>query len=267
MKEPVPYFTTLILEFEKSGASAESINKLFDLLYELRKKNRSHQEQYILAKTLHLLGSHHEAERILESDESPVRSHRKREKERSLKLLQEIRKENSSPFRTAKVYRDLREAASPKKISLLSLDDLKTLRYNNVHGNGNRTTYQIAFSDSVKNIIVCNKNVITEWINVFSENQPDEFLMMKLIFHFEWLAGIKKELTEFYRTADTGYKPEKTDPDWFNGLEVWDVMIDIDLENTIHTEILIADYYNNGYSLCLTVKDDSIIDLKYDPAL
>ncbi len=263
MKEPVPYFTALILEFEKSGASAESINKLFDLLYELRKKNRSHQEQYILAKTLYLLGSHHEAEIILESDESPVHSPRKKEQERSLKLLQEIRKENSSPFRTAKVYRDLREAASPKKISLLSLDDLKTMQDHD----GNRTTYQIAFSDSVKNIIVCNKNVTTEWINVFSENQPDEFLMMKLIFHFEWLAGIKNELTEFYRTADTDYKPEKTDPDWFNGLEVWDVMIDIDLENTIHTEILIADYYNNGYSFCLTLKDSAIIDLQYDPAL
>lgn len=81
MKEPVPYFTTLILEFKKSGPSVESINKLFDLLYELRKKNRSHQEQYILAKTLYLLGSYHEAKRILESDESPVRSPGKKKKE------------------------------------------------------------------------------------------------------------------------------------------------------------------------------------------
>lgn len=259
MKEPVPYFTALILEFEKSGPSAESINKLFDLLYELRKKNRSHQEQYILAKTLYLLGSYHEAERILESDASPIYSYEKKEKKRSLKLLQEIRKENSFPFRTAKVYRDLREASSPKKISLLSLDDITTVWDN--------SGYQITFSDSVKDLIICNKNVKIQWLNVFSQKQPDELLIIKLIFHFEWLATLKKELIDFYRIADTDYKPEKMDPDWFNGLEIWDVTIDIDHKNTIHTEILMADYYNSGYSFCLTLKDDIITHLQYDPAL
>lgn len=57
------------------------------------------------------------------------------------------------------------------------------------------------------------------------------------------------------------------DPDWFNGLEIWDVTIDIDHKNTIHTEILMADYYNSGYSFCLTLKDDIITHLQYDPAL
>lgn len=123
MTELTRNFNVLAQEFKKSNASKESINKLYDLVYELNGRDRNIEENYILASTHWLLGNRYEAEKILEK---VLESCEGRQKERPLKLLQEILNENPNLIRKDRIYRDLRDAEKTKKAHTLSFDDFTT---------------------------------------------------------------------------------------------------------------------------------------------
>lgn len=63
----LPYFIELSLEFKRTEVSVHTVHKLFDLTYHLHQKERSFEENYILAESYHLLGYRNKAEKILES--------------------------------------------------------------------------------------------------------------------------------------------------------------------------------------------------------
>lgn len=252
----LPYFIELSLEFKRTKVSVHTVHKLFDLIYNLHRKERSFEENYILAECYHLLGYRNKAEKILES---VISTAGKKENEKALKLILKLRKGNAAITIREKQYRDLREASEPKKQIPLSFDDFTVIREDGI--------YRIAFSTRITRLVIFNKNVQTGDIDIFSKIQPDEFIILQLIYHFEWLSELEKELTAFYKTADTDYKPEKTDPDWFNGLDIWNVLVEIDSQEIIHTELLVQDYYNHDFGFHLSLQDQTITDLQYDPVL
>lgn len=252
----LPYFIELSLEFKRAKVSVHTVHQLFDLTYDLQEKERSFEENYILAESYQLLGYRNKAEKILES---VISTAGKKEKEKALKLILKLRKGNPVVTVREKQYRDLREASEPKKQIRLSFDDFTVIR--------EESMYRIDFSTRITKLVIFNKHVQTGDIDIFSKVQPDEFIILQLICHFEWLSELEKELTAFYKTADTGYKPEKTDPDWFNGLDIWDVLVEIDAQGIIHTELLVQDYYNHDFGFRLTLQDRTITDLQYDPVL
>lgn len=252
----LPYFIELSLEFKRTTVSVHTVHQLFDLTYDLQGKERSFEENYILAESYHLLGYRNKAEKILES---VISTAGKKEKEKALKLILKLRKGNPVVNVREKQYRDLREASEPKKQIRLSFDDFTVSR--------EESMYRIAFSTRITKLVILNKNVQAGDIDIFSKIQPDEFILLQLICHFEWLSGLEKELTAFYKTADSDYKPEKTDPDWFNGLDIWDILVEIDSQGIIYTQLLIQDYYNHDFGFCLTLQNQTITDLQYDPVL
>ncbi|MDR6158056.1 hypothetical protein QF023_001572 [Chryseobacterium sp. SLBN-27] len=180
-------FNILSQEFKKSNASKESINKLYDLVYELNGRKRNLEENYILASTHRLLGNRHEAKKILEK---VLESCVGRQKERPLKLLQEIVHENKNFPRKDRIYRDLRDAKKIKKAPALSFDDFITRQ--------DHEEFITSLSGNVKNIVIFNKHVETSSVNIFSKKIPDELFILNLIYYFEWLAGIKADLMAFY---------------------------------------------------------------------
>lgn len=252
----LPYFIELSLECKRTKFSVDTIHKLFDLIYDLHEKERSFEENYILAECYHLLGYRDQAEKILES---VISTAGKKEKEKALKLILKLRKGNATVNVREKQYRDLREASEPKKQIRLSFDDFTVIH--------KESMYRIAFSTRITKLVIFNKHVQTGDIDIFSKIQPDEFILLQLICHFEWLSELEKELTAFYKTADTDYKPEKTDPDWFNGLDIWDVLVEIDSQGIMYTQLLIQDYYNHDFGFCLTLQNQTITGLQYDPVL
>lgn len=249
-------FNVLAQEFKKSNASKESINKLYDLVFELNDKDRNIEENYILASTHWLLGNRYEAQEILEK---VLESCEGRQKERPLKLLQEIVRENKNLPRKDRIYRDLRDAEKIKTAPALSFDDFTTRQ--------DHEEFITSLSGNVKNIVIFNKYVETKSIDIFSKKKPDELSILKLIYYFEWLAGVKSDLMAFYEKNESDFKIEHDSTTWFDGLDIWDVNIIINDQGNIETDLFIQDYYNHNSGFCLSLKDDIITDLKYDPIL
>lgn len=249
-------FNILSQEFKKSNASKESINKLYDLVYELNGRKRNLEENYILASTHRLLGNRHEAKKILEK---VLESCVGRQKERPLKLLQEIVHENKNFPRKDRIYRDLRDAKKIKKAPALSFDDFITRQ--------DHEEFITSLSGNVKNIVIFNKHVETSSVNIFSKKIPDELFILKLIYYFEWLSGIKADLMAFYEKTESDFKIGHDSAAWFDGLDIWGVDIIINDQGTIETDLLIQDYYNHNSGFCLSLREDVITDLEYDPIL
>lgn len=256
MKDLIRDFNILSQEFKKSGASQESINKLYDLVYELNGRPRSLEENYILASTHRLLGNRHEAEKILEE---VLESCEGRQKERPQKLLQEIIRENKNFPRKDRIYRDLRDAEKIKTAPLLSFDDFVTRQ--------DHEEFITSLSENVKDIVIFNKHVEAKSISIFSKKKPDELLILKLIYHFEWLAAVKKDLIAFYEKTESDFKTEPNGTKWFDGLNIWEVNLVITEEGIMETDLFIQDYYNHNSGFCLSLKDEIITDLEYDPIL
>jgi hypothetical protein len=249
-------FNILSQEFKKSNASKESINKLYDLVYELNSRSRNLEENYILASTHRLLGNRHEAEQILEK---VLESCVGRQKERPLKLFHEIVHENKNFPRKDRIYRDLRDAEKIKTAPVLSFDNFVTRQ--------DHEEFITSLSGNVKNIVIFNKYVETKSIDIFSKKKPDEILILKLIYYFEWLAGVKADLMAFYEKTESDFKIRHDSATWFDGLEIWEVYIVITEDGIMETDLLIQDYYNHNSGFCLSLKDDIITDLEYDPIL
>jgi len=115
--------------------------------------------------------------------------------------------------------------------------------------------------------VIFNKYVETKSIDIFSKKKPDELSILKLIYHFEWLAAVKKDLIAFYEKTESDFKIERNGTKWFDGLDIWEVYLVITEEGIMETDLLVQDYYNHNSGFCLSLKNDVITDLEYDPIL
>ena len=252
-------------EFKKSKASEESINNLYDLVYELEKRDRNTDETVLLLEIYYLLGLHIEAYHVLQ----PVKELPKNEQVKFTKFLN---RPHESYYH---VYRDLREAKTLKEPTLLWQDDFSV---SPMKDNG---WYDIILKEKT-HIVLLNKNVQvknkkTQDLNIFSEQKPNENILKQLADYFLWIGDCKEELLSFYNSheieyglvgdTDGPYKYAHADSKWFDGLDVWEVNVFIE-NDKIRSVIYITDYYHPvQMGFCLETKGLKIASIEYDPIL
>lgn len=254
MQNLIKYFNSISAEFKKSHYSEKSVEKLFDLVYELEVKEKNLEEIYILSKTYQLLRFNRKALEILEP---AIKFAEKKEKEKLEKLLINLKKESVS-FYNKEPYRDLREAKIKKNFSLiLSSKDFNIVK--------DKDVYRTEIPEHIENIVILNKYVKRRFIEIYSEYNFGELEIKKIISHIEWIADVKKDLMVFYMDARIDYKLSHINEEWFNNLEVIDLLIEIK-DGIIYNQIAISDHIRQ-VGFYLETKDNTIVSLEYDPIL
>lgn len=257
------HFIKLKNEFIQPVVSEKSVENLYDIIYLLEKnENRNFNETYFLAEALNLVGQNIYAEKIIEN--KLVENLNKTELEKLKKLKQIIK---SRDIWNIKKYRDLRDAKILKEPTKLNLSDFIISK--------NISEYCIALSNEIKDIVVFNKNVQIEKLlfnennNIaFSQKDPTNILILKLIEHIEWIGQTKIELLHFYNEEFFGEgKLYNVGQKWYDGLNVGDISIYIDNSENFETEIILYDYLQNDYGFRLEIENKVFKNIEYDPIL
>ncbi|SHH75909.1 hypothetical protein SAMN05444671_3755 [Flavobacterium sp. CF108] len=134
--------------------------------------------------------------------------------------------------------------------------------------------YGIKISEKIKKIILFDKNFPNEdvWGNdeaffIFSEKEPDKYLLEKVIEYILWLGEVKEELLNFYNKENFRHKLPNAGEDWFDGLSIFDFSICIDKNDDFNTEILLHDHIQNDFGFRLEIENKHFKQIKYDPNL
>lgn len=244
-------------EFKESEKSEKSIEGLYDILYLLKTRNRNSEEDYILARIYHLLGDKINSLKVIEEAQKKAK---KKGNNKLTKLQNEIEKQKQWHY--TKHYIDLRDAKLNKQPTTLNKQDFV------VSTDDHENSYLLKLSNAEKNIVILNKNVQTGNDHfIFSNVKPDEYLFLLIEEHIKWLGEINEELLTFYRNTEFDHKLDKVGQDWFDGLNVWDLDIEIDKESSFLTTVFISDYLQNDFGFRLEIKNNSIENIEYDPIL
>lgn len=256
-------FEKVKFEFIKSNASEKSVENLYDLIYSLKEiKQKNFDEDYILANAYHLAGKNIYAKKII--DKRLIENFKKFEIKKLEELKQEI--DNRDIWNT-KHYRDLRDAKIIKNSTKLNLEDFIISK--------DKMEYCIGISNKINSIVIINKNVIImdrlfNFDNnvAFSQKEPTNTLLIKLLEHIEWLGQIKEELLNFYNNDFFGAgKLNNVGQKWYDGLNVEDLIIYIDNDDNFETEIIAHDYLQNDYGFRLEIENRNFKNIEYDPIL
>ncbi len=256
MENITQIFNTAKAEFKKSNASEQSVEQLYDLIYLLQKQNRNFEEDYILAQLYTLVGNRSAAIEVIKSGEIPAN---KNEAAQLEKLLSDLEKN----IYNVKLYKDLREAKLVKPATQLYLDDIL------IPGQGEDDYFKITISDTVKYIVVANKNLENNDHNlaIFVSNTLQKSIesdwVYKLISQIEWLGKIENDLIDFYNRSDFDNKMENVGKRWFDGLDIMDVSIYIENDETIVTDITFSDYFLSDIGISFSLKDQAIVYVEY----
>ena len=264
MKDLTTKFEKAQSEFIKSNASEESIEGIYDIIYSLKMvEKKEFQENYILACAYELVGENINASKIIEK---LLHNNFNDFEIKKIKLLQEHIK-NKYLWDDDKIYRDLRDARLVKTPTKLNLNDFIISK--------NTVEYCIGLSEKKESIVILNKNVILEEMLfienkeiVFSQIEPTNLLLEKIIQHLEWLAMLKEDLLIFYNKLfnDEG-KIFNVGKSWYDGLNVGNLSIFIDKNSNFETEIILYDYIQNDFGFRLNIKNKEIRKIEYDPIL
>ncbi|WP_027388498.1 hypothetical protein [Chryseobacterium gregarium] len=238
--------------FKKSKASTESVEKLFDLIYEMENIEKNLDETIMLCEIYNLIGLNIKTKRILDSLELST-------KEEKIKSEAQTKLDRDNNYKNTRFYyRDLRESRIKKNLENLSVVDFVILNEGEV--------FKIEFA-KITQLNIFNKFIKTTDISIYSDVVLSENQLDILIYFFHWLSDCKKELIDFYNANKIENKINYVGNEWFDGLDIWDVIIEIKDGKEICCQILASDYFNHNLGFELEISNDSIICLQYNPEL
>lgn len=238
--------------FKKSKASAESIEDLYDLIYEMERAEKNLDETIVLCELYNLIGLHIKTYRILNSLAVTAKEEKKKA-DAQLKLDRDNRYKNTRFY-----YRDLREARMTKAPEHLSAEDFTVVKEEQV--------FSIAFA-SIKRLNLFNKYVKTTDISIYSESVPDQNILDSLIDFIHRLSECRQELIDFYNCSKIEHKIQQAGQEWFDGLDIMDVLIEIKGSEKICCHIAVSDYLSHNLGFELEIVNDTIISIVYNPDL
>ncbi|MDM1554941.1 hypothetical protein PYS58_03620 [Chryseobacterium indologenes] len=244
-------------EFKKSKASEQSVENLYNLIYLLQERNRDFEENFVLARLYKTIGNQIEAIKIIES---VLINANKKESTLLKTLLSEIDQQNVSGV---KHYRDLREAKLIKSSTQLFEDNIL------ISEQDEGDCFRITISDTIKHIVIANKNLENKEqnISIFVSNDLQKnieaYWVYKFINQIEWLGNIKNELIDFYNGSDFENKSDRVGKVWFDGLDIMDLYIRIESDETIVSEITFSDYLLDDIGISFSFKDQTIENVEY----
>lgn len=240
-------YIQVITNFKKSKASTESVENVYDLIYEIENAEKNLDETLLLCDIYNLIGLNIKTNRILDSLPLTLKA------EKKIKLDRDDKYKNTRFY-----YRDLREARITKDLTNLSVTDFVILSEEEV--------FKVEFAKIIQ-LNILNKYVKTKDIYIYSEPAPNKNVLESLIYFFYWLSGCKKYLIDFYNINEIENKIQLANTEWFDGLDIMDVIIEIKEIEKICCQISICDYSNHNLGFELEIINDSIISILYNPDL
>ncbi|MDP8033926.1 hypothetical protein QJU43_05965 [Pasteurella atlantica] len=244
-------YIAISAEFRKSKRSNESIEKLYDLLYELEKRERNEQEHKILSYIYSLLEYHQSAYEIYK----PLVDLKDKKDIAYLYKLQSKAKSHGNNFK----IKDIRKYRRKIEQVNLSLDDFKFDSKFTFRFCADANKYLI-----VKNIIIFNKILKAKNFELWVyENNTLENSIEKIIDYIIWLGNCKNELIDFYNlkmAEDT----EQADNNWFDTLDIYGLRISLSETGNISAFISVGDTFFEDHILDIEIDDKNIVDMNYD---
>ncbi|GIZ16375.1 hypothetical protein [Capnocytophaga catalasegens] len=234
--------------FRKSNASEESIHYLYDMLYDLEKKDKTSEEKRILVDIYTLLGFHLSAYELF----NEVADSKNNKDISKLYTLESKAKSHKNTF----ILKDLRKLKKKKSVPEFSLSDFEL----SDDDNGNKSYV----SKSVKALIF-NKEVNNEDFDIFIYKTFDfaqNFERLKAYLHF--LADAKSELIAFYNEKIAPFTNVTADANWYASLEVYAATVGVDIHGKLFAEIEMGDMIDQDHILNIEFSDKNISLLGID---
>ena len=233
-------------EFRKSNASKESVEKLYDLLYDLQSSSRTKNEDLTLSNLYSLLGFHQSAYETFKS----VADLTDRKNTSKLYVMEEKAKSHKNNF----IIKDIRKFRQQKdQTKLLTTDFLLS------------TTEENKVSMVDKDIVVFNKVVKNDKVEIFIYGQHKlENFADKIIDYIFWLADCKKELIEFYNNELSEDSGEVANNDWYDTLEIYSARIIVGQNGNLYAEISGGDDFSQDHILDIEIENETITGMNYD---
>lgn len=229
-------------EFRKSNASKESVEKLYDLLYELEKTGRTKQDDLVFANIYSLLGFHKSAYEVFKT----VADLTNRKDATKMYVMEEKAKSHKNNF----IIKDIRKYRGKKEQPKLELSDFVELK------DGERQ-----FEIVNKDIVVFNKIIKNDTLSIYLPDENIEIYLNKIYNHIIWLANCKTELIDFYNKEDN---EEKANEDWFDTLEVYSAQIIVEESGAVFCSISGGDDLYRDHLLEIEITENTITAMYYN---
>ncbi len=233
------------VEYRNSNNSEESTSKLYDLLYELEKAQKTENSSKILTNIYTLLGYHQSAYDIFKTI---VNLNDKKQFKKKY-ILEQKAKSHGNSF----VVKDIRKFRKKNIQSKLLLEDFNT-------DPKNKNTFI-----TQKNIVVFNKIVKQNRFKIcIDENHKFEDHSAKIIEYIYWLSNCKNELIEFYNAKLSKYTNDVANANWFDTIEVFSATITLGENEKLFADISGGDNFMSDHILDIETEDYKITEIRYD---
>ncbi len=235
-------------EFRKSNNSRESLGKLFDLLYELEKVNKSQNEEKTLSDIYSLLGFHKSAYEVYK----PTADLTNRKETKKLYTLEQKAKSHANNF----AMKDIRKLHKKKEqIKLLPED----FQIDNNEENKNR------FLLKNKDIVIFNKPLKYNKFEIYIYgNHKFEDYIAKIIEYISWLGDCRNPLIEFYNSELSGYTNDFANEDWYDTLDIFSTRVLVGQNGKLFSEISGGDEFMSDHILDIEIEERKITEMSYD---
>ncbi|MDO5106436.1 hypothetical protein [Capnocytophaga sp.] len=218
-------------EFRKSNASQKSVEKLYDLCYELEKSPRNYDENFVLCNAYFLLGLYRSAYEIFKTIA-----------------------DTTKPKEVAKLYVWEQKAKSHE--NNFAIKDLRQFRTKKPKINFNLNDFYLSDKENTyfynKNeVIIFNKSLKTEKFSVFVyQNYGFKAYFEQISAYLAYLSDCKTELIAFFNEKMN----EQVDADWYDALDIFGAKLGVGANGNLFAEIALGD----------TLFPDHILDIELD---
>ena len=241
-RDYIKEYVELSNEFRKSSASEESVGKVYDLLYDLEKENRTKQNDLVLSNVYSLLGFHESAFEIFKI----VADLTSRKDLTKMYVMEGKAKSHKDNF----IIKDIRKYREKKEQPKLDLSDF-------VESKNNKKQFGIIN----KNIVVFNTITKNDTLSIQLPSDNIEEYLNQITDHIIWLGNCKTELIEFYNKENN---EDKANEDWYDTLEIYSAQIIIEETGTIFTAISGGDDFYQDHLLDIEIANNTIISMYYN---
>lgn len=229
-------------EFRKSNASKESVEKLYDLLYELEKTNRTKQDDLVLSNIYSLLGFHESANEVFKT----VADLSNRKDVSKIYVLEQKAKSHKDNF----IIKDIRKYREKREQPKLELSDF-------IASKNHKNQFKIVN----KEIIIFNKIIKEDTISIELPSEHIENYSGKILNYINWLNDCKTELIDFYNKE---YNEDKANEDWYDTLVIYSTRIIIEESGFIFCSISGGDDFYQDHLLDIEITNDVITSMDYN---
>lgn len=244
-RDYIKEYVELSNEFRKSSASEESVGKVYDLLYDLEKENRTKQNDLVLSNVYSLLGFHESAFEIFKI----VADLTSRKDLTKMYVMEGKAKSHKDNF----IIKDIRKYREKKEQPKLDLSDF-------VQSKNNKKQFGIIN----KNIVVFNTITKNDTLSIQLPSDNIEEYLKQITDHIIWLGNCKTELIDFYNKENKENNEDKANEDWYDTLEIYSAQIIIEETGTIFTAISGGDDFYQDHLLDIEIANNTIISMYYN---